>query len=1036
MKRLLVILAISVITTSAAAQELRFSEPTVPEEWKEKNAIQLHDLAAQLVTQGESAKDQRALLASYVGYRFLNDAVATHSIPLTVWSGFSSALAADMDEAVVINWRKGLREGWIADQEALTGMSEDDFLSLVSTLRHLKDSELPLLWAKRVETKYLLDAATIRAVGVTKWKEYVLESRPGLTDEGAAQWHAKITEALIPDPESMAAMKDDDFTGVIGMLRALAETDAKSLVITRHTAIDLVDVTKTRAVGLSELRRRVVTYHHNMDEEMKELWLVRLKEVYVSDDASLASLSSAEFAGLISALRAVGEEKLDAIYVQYVTKSENWRTGGNLLATSRALKRAGEAGLAARLRVGDHLAGVLAGEEAQAVIDLKEAELISRELVDAMPPELKTRWINGLRKHYAQEEDLKNLSKDNYLHLVRLLDRFNDLQLPALCASWVQAGDHWQSLDLTKLKELSLRLNTLGKEGEEVRTSMVLHLIAKLRGNPEAARAGGCQAWAALGRGFSGNVVPKDKAIELAAALRTVFTDDAGILARLTAAEFRHLVTTLKYLGDTKTEELNLQWLKASEAWKAGDLSWFLQALPKSGEEAAKARVNLIKQIEERHMGDAASIRAVSVRTWTDIIREVHEFMGTAAKSRWAQSLQTALMPDGGVGDLELSEFIALSRALCLLDNEAAAVPATEWLANNVEDAAAISTADLSGLVMAAAKSNRERVLLLMDQVDAAWRTKLAASEAAPEDCRNLSRAWLALGARQKSREWASLMYNQLLGSEDVRAVASYSTLDLLVSTMHTTGMLDRHKQEYPAFAHVAASLAASGKLEDAAAFPKCKHFGMLLSMPASSETLRQALVDPEGQPRQVVVRILSYAYERAGVAAEWRKFLDQQIAASDGDVSIHWMLARAYAEMARLGDIKPWRGKTEWLDPAFAAAESAEARLAVTTEYIERYRIVARPAVAISFIHSIQDQFSGNELLRLKDLENSLQLEQAKLEELQERSRAMQEAARTAGRLAYYRGRLEAYEAEGDELEASKLRSAIAVLQQKLREE
>ena len=107
-----------------------------------------------------------------------------------------------------------------------------------------------------------------------------------------------------------------------------------------------------------------------------------------------------------------------------------------------------------------------------------------------------------------------------------------------------------------------------------------------------------------------------------------------------------------------------------------------------------------------------------------------------------------------------------------------------------------------------------------------------------------------------------------------------------------------------------------------------------MLGTTTTRQVLQNEVVDADGNPRLVVIKILAFIYRDAGFKAwtTWQTFLDSKIAASGGDTKACWMLGKAFTESVSNPSGNPkifLRGK-EWMDSALATATSASFRLVV----------------------------------------------------------------------------------------------------------
>ena len=932
-------------------------------------------------------------------------------------------------------WTSRIHAAFAADAAAVGALGDEDFGLLMQALVTLKDERVAGLKLSRLTGKYLKDAAATRSVSLREWVGHVSACRSAMTDDVKGQWIAALRAAYAPDDAAVAALSEEDFTQLVSLLSSLGDKQTNALLAARTTVGLLSDVTAVRAKPPAEWASLIGRTAGAMTDAMRAQWAAQLRAAFVEDAATLRAMTLKDVGVLVGVLRALKQDNADAVYASWVGAGDGWKAcqGQELAQLAHSLALTGEAGQAARQQLLGWLAARMQENQASAKdLTLNQWDGISRELAADLSAEAKAVWAEGLRTAFAGNvEALGALTCEEYKLLATTLDRLGDVTVPALTKNWVEAGTAWRSLDVAGLGTVAYRLARLGQDGQTSRDRLADELASRLRADPASARAVGCQAWSGLVRAFTKDAASADKRAALAAALRAAFVENPSDLANLKAGDFQQLVIALKTLGDKETQDLARQYMEASEAWKNGNLSWFLQALPSSGPAAADARRSLAAQVEADYLAGPDAIRAVGLGTWVAIVTEVRAFLSPEASRRWADALRPALLGDDDGSTLSAGDFIAVVRIMKALDDANLQAVAKTWIANHKDQVAALSSSDLMTLVSTAFRRKGDEVADLLTSVDAAWAGKLTAGQATAADCRNLCYAWCAAGDRAQGVQWAHRMYQAVLGTEAARAAADVTTMTSLIGAMHFSGLLDFNTQDYPAFAQTAARLAREGQLDNLGSWQTYRHWGMLLNTPQSRATLQKELTDPQGLPRLPVCKLLAWAYREGGAAKEWEGVVDTTLANTglSGDQKALWLIAKGHARSLA---VDPWnfrRGKPS-LDGAMAAAQTENVRLLALGERAEYCANIGRPDLGVQVVESVREQFSSEMSGRLDALcERLRSLEDAR-KAAANRRRAMSEQAMRHAELIRYKELLARESAKGNSTATARLQELITELE------
>lgn len=907
--------------------------------------------------------------------------------------------------------------------EAWRAMDVGGLLSLSGELAWKGDAAKAdrALLAQYAGFRSLNDASVARSVGISSLTAFVASLGQDMSDALRAQWRTRLRAAFAFDQAAVCGLTDDDFAQLADSLRRLGDGDVPSLWASRVEGKYLTDQATIRSASPTTWQYRVRQSKDALAAAAKAEWAAKLRAAFAGSREAVVALDAEAVRDLTGALVLLGDKEPNSPKVTWSSAAETWGAADldGICSIALTLSGAGADSAAARASLAEHVAEkYMTDPAAVATISLARWLRLVGYLARDMSEPTRRSWATGLRGAYASgPQALSAVDAEGFQVLVALLGKLRDQETPSLTMAWMGASDAWRSLNYSGLKTLAGRLGKLGRDGETARAALGEHLTNLCTQDPARARAMGCGEWSSLSREFPKDAVPAQVRQALAAAVRSVFAGNPAVLANLRAGDFQNLCAALKSLGDTQTASLAAQWMEASDAWKAGDLAWFIRALPVAGDAAVDAKRLLAQQVEAEYLAGPEAIRSVRPATWLLLCRALRDVLAPGVQAEWAGKLRTAFL-DESAGELSREDRRALSEALRELGDKASAAQcAREWLAENQEDFAGQPLGDLVALVAIAAQGDRSQVVPLMEKIDALCLAQASAGQLPPGGFSTVARAWASVDDSGKARAWALRAYNVAVGSEQARADADVRTLNAVVGTMHHVGLLDRNSEEYPAFAEVAARLGREGKLADLEySSGPYAHWGMLLQMPQSRQTLEAALVDDQGAPRLPVAKILAWAYRKADMSEAWRNKIDEKLAAATApDTKALWMLVRAYME------------KQPWLDQALATAESESCRLCVLRELVAAHTAETRHDQALSLIDSLAGQFSAQESVAVLDALRQ-RVEQDRTEALARRVRrnaARQRKTTQVMRQELLR-RLAVAEKKGNREETARLRQLV----------
>ncbi len=205
-----------------------------------------------------------------------------------------------------------------------------------------------------------------------------------------------------------------------------------------------------------------------------------------------------------------------------------------------------------------------------------------------------------------------------------------------------------------------------------------------------------------------------------------------------------------------------------------------------------------------------------------------------------------------------------------------------------------------------------------------------------------------------------------------------------------------------------------------------------LLCTPESRQLLQDELIDNQGNPRLAAAKILAWAYRDVGQLKDWRKLVDDKIAASQGDSKALWLAVKAYSDTLVTQPPNPLARKPG-LDQALAAAASDPVKMAVLGELVELYKEAKREAAAADLLDSVKSQVGGDTAKSIEGLQAQLRHDDAEHKAADARVQAARTVLQKEAQLQMLRKSLKQAQTAGDTGAADKLQAAVSNLEKDL---
>ncbi|MCX5647511.1 MAG: hypothetical protein NTX40_00195 [Planctomycetota bacterium] len=308
---------------------------------------------------------------------------------------------------------------------------------------------------------------------------------------------------------------------------------------------------------------------------------------------------------------------------------------------------------------------------------------------------------------------------------------------------------------------------------------------------------------------------------------------------------------------------------------------------------------------------------------------------------------------------MEIGNLTAFIDSLASLDRKRAADVVLAWFGSG-DSWKGGGDVELARLARVVADGRPESAAPLLKAFEQRWLVLNAEKPIRWNVCWLIVAAWNSAGNKEKAREWVMKAYETEVGSEEARERADVGALNIVSELMQVYELTGEGKG-YPAMAAAIATKVRKGELTASLPWDYYMHLAALLGTPETRQTVEAKLIDPAGQPRLGVAKILTYVRFAAGGIEAWQAYLDGQVetAAGSPDAQAGWLLARAHADSVVPSVLfpSPLRGK-KWLDQALALAASAPVRFQVLDEIVRGHMFVGKYEKATETLDGLGHQF------------------------------------------------------------------------------
>ena len=154
------------------------------------------------------------------------------------------------------------------------------------------------------------------------------------------------------------------------------------------------------------------------------------------------------------------------------------------------------------------------------------------------------------------------------------------------------------------------------------------------------------------------------------------------------------------------------------------------------------------------------------------------------------------------------------------------------------------------------------------------------------------------------------------------------------------------------------------------------RSLGVAIGTEDVRKLLESELIDDKSRPQMALAGVLGWMYHKANKAKVWNDLIAAKVAAAkDGDTKAMWLMVRAYSASIRGDVIQPQLGRP-WLTSAMGAAKSQDVRLLAVHHFMRGYYQSNQRLIAIKFLQSVKEQFSGDARKQIDSLQQRLRAE------------------------------------------------------------
>jgi len=359
------------------------------------------------------------------------------------------------------------------------------------------------------------------------------------------------------------------------------------------------------------------------------------------------------------------------------------------------------------------------------------------------------------------------------------------------------------------------------------------------------------------------------------------------------------------------------------------DVVTLAQGVKGSDEGSRAARAALTVRVAEEYLSGPEAARAMPPGDWEKLVGLLGADLAPEARSLWIERLRAAFGPAAGV----------------------------------IEPASAGGAASL--ILALQRLGDRQAAAWAMD-FDQAWDARCRDEPFSEIACRAIKEAWLRLGREDLAAKWAARERVAPLETDRKRMTAEVADLFRVAERAWEPDLVSRGRT-YPEFLVAVSRLIETGRL-DMVAPENLRRLSLLLGSEESQTFLKTGIVAPDGAPRRGALTLLAFSYLSAGEGAKWREFTRAKVAGPGmkADARARWMLAIAQVEGSIRQERRP---DLEWLNRAFAAAESPAFRFEILREIVKSYVLAAKYSSALEAIDLAAGRFTQKEAAAVADL-------------------------------------------------------------------
>jgi hypothetical protein len=354
--------------------------------------------AQQSKAAGDKGRTARQLLAAHLTGTYLTGAKAPLGLSGGAWAALAAALAGDLSDQDRAVWVAALRGAFLDDPKACEGLKVDEAVRLGAALAALGDREAPgvvPLWAER-----------------------------------SGGWRKSPPAGLVPLAAALAAAGDPG--------RAVQRQVWQHLETTY-----LADAEAARSVSPDLWQRLAVPMGRSLPPDACKAWAARLRQVFLDDAASLASLDLAGVQRVATALQALGDGAASTAAATWIERTTAWRSEKpeSLVAVAQAVSQAGTVGAAARDRLWEHLRDTyLADKAATRSVGLAAWSELAGLVGEGLAPSARRAWADRLQAAYAEDaRALGLLGAGDLAVLGRAVSRLDPDRAAAWRVEWIGA---------------------------------------------------------------------------------------------------------------------------------------------------------------------------------------------------------------------------------------------------------------------------------------------------------------------------------------------------------------------------------------------------------------------------------------------------------------------------------------------------------------------------------------------------------------------------------------------------------------------